>query len=506
MTTKKKKLALFITLLSPGVSQHAVAEWQVSPSLQIRETYTDNVRLDPPGRERDEFVTEVNPGIAVRANSARSRIDLGYRMQNVIYGFDMDSVSTHHQLSARGSTEFVEDLFGIDARASIAQQVLDGRERVGFDNINSIDRDDVVTLGISPHLRFRIADWAQARLRYDVEQLEYSGSALSDSTTYTVTATLASGTALPRVGWNLNYSNQRQELGAAEDSERENATGGVSYRFSRRLSVLGQAGWENNDIRTTRRDVRDGTWWSAGFGWRPNRRLYVEGLTGNNNTQARVDYTPSVRTSMALGYRLRDVGLNPGVSWDAKVSHRARMLTTSLRYLEESTNTQLVQQAGRAVYFLRDAEGDYVRDASTGLPRFFLLDVFTLTDEEFIRKRGELAFHVHRARTDGSLVLFHERREFELAREPEEGFGLDTSVAWRMAPRTKLLADAGWQHQDFGLSGQLDDIWDVGVGVSRRVNRNIDTNMEYRHTERESNLVNREYRENRITAGVNIRF
>lgn len=505
MSTKKKTLALFVTLLLPGVSKYAAADWRVTPSLQIKETYTDNVSLAPRGSEDDEFVTEINPVVTASANSARSRVDLGYRMQNLVYGADLDTISTHHQLSALGSTELVEDMFGVEARAIIEQQVLDGRDRVGFDNINRIPRDDVTTLGVSPHWRFRFGDWAHARVRYDVEQVRYEGSTVSDSDTYTLDASLSSGAALPRVGWNLNYYNQRQDRDPTENSERENASGGVSYRFGRTLTLLGRGGWEHNDIRTTR-EVRDGTWWSAGFGWQPSRRLYMEALTGDNDSQARISYSPTVRTSMAVGYRLRDVGLNPGVSWDAQLSHRARFLTTTLSYIEESTNTQLVQLAGRAVVFPVDPQGNPIRDPNTGLPRFFLLDVFTLTDEEFIRKRGQVAFQIDTGRSELMLAMFHERREFELTREPEEGFGFDTSWNWRMARRTNLLIDGGWQHQEFGVAGQSDDLWDLGVGVSRSVSRKIDTNVEYRHTERESNLADRGYRENRITAGVNIRF
>ena len=56
-------------------SHTGAAEWKITPGLDLKETYTDNVRLAPPGHEKSDFITQVNPGISQSGTGPRLKLN-----------------------------------------------------------------------------------------------------------------------------------------------------------------------------------------------------------------------------------------------------------------------------------------------------------------------------------------------------------------------------------------------------------------------------------------------
>src|SRR5437868_3940858 len=76
------------------------AEWRVTPRLELRETYSDNIGLAPAGSEQSDFVTEVAPGIGVTATGPRLKLRANYLMRNLFYARETSGRTTQHQLDA----------------------------------------------------------------------------------------------------------------------------------------------------------------------------------------------------------------------------------------------------------------------------------------------------------------------------------------------------------------------------------------------------------------------
>lgn len=80
-------------------------EWRFNTYLDLAEVYTDNVSLAPAGAEESEFITQISPGVSLNGQSGRAKLDLNYRLQNLIYGHDVTRNNSNHQLLANGNLE-----------------------------------------------------------------------------------------------------------------------------------------------------------------------------------------------------------------------------------------------------------------------------------------------------------------------------------------------------------------------------------------------------------------
>lgn len=525
-TPPQKKIALIVLIagISPPVG---AADWTVTPSLTVKETYTDNITLAPPGQESEDFVTEIDPAISVKGEGRRLKLNFNYRMQNLIYAEDSNRNNTHHQLSADANAELVKDFFFLDARSTVTQQLISNTGTIARDNISSTsNRTDVVTYQLSPYLRHRFGGYVNAQARYTYDKVEVDQGA-SDGETHGVDVSLSSGARFTRLGWSLGYRNQQSDRKAASDTDYESANGEIRYAVTHKFDVLAQAGYENNDFDNTL-DTQDGSYSSAGFDWHPSRRLSLQMVYGDRNESATLTLRPTTRTDFTTTYRDRDVGLNSGGSWSAALNHRTRRSTWRASYVEDTTTSQQL--------LLAAVPGSYVcppnavgtgngavlfnRAACTFFPEWeqpvgnlndWLFQqqyayLPWLTDEIFVRKRFEASVGLNTGKSSLNAGLFSEQREFQLAGDDEQSYGGNASWHWKFAPRTSSTLNGSWQRTDIRTSTQEDELWDVGLSITRQIRRKLDGSIEYRHMERDSNTVGGDYRENRLSVLVKMTF
>ena len=100
----------------------------ITPSIELRETFSDNIDLEPDGQDQSALTTEIVPGITLRSESARVTAALNAFpiIRHQTAGSD-EGISMAGALTGLGTVEALEDLFFIDAQASISQEVLNSR-------------------------------------------------------------------------------------------------------------------------------------------------------------------------------------------------------------------------------------------------------------------------------------------------------------------------------------------------------------------------------------------
>jgi len=481
------------------------AQWQMHPSLQLSETYTDNVALDPPGNEKTEFVTQINPGVSLHGEGGHIRLDLNYRLQNLIYAGDASSNASHHQLAASGNAELVKDIFFVDARSSISQQIVNANGPVGIDNLNIGNQADVFTYGLSPYLKLRMASYANAELRYSVDRVENQSANISDAESQQYSLHMNSGPRFERLQWDADYRRQDMNLSTGEDSRYQSANADMRYHLLTAWNFLARGGQEDNTLQTVT-DPHNGSYWSAGLEWMPSPRITASATTGYNNWDADLSLQPSERTSFHVGYRERDVGLVRGPSWNAALSHRTRRTTWQASYIEESTTVQALQLTGRQFFHLVDSQGNLIVDPNSGLPIVLVRNIFSLTDQEFIRKRGQFSVAMNTGKSDIVLSVFDERRSYSLSNTSEDAVGSTVSWTRQVSPRTHTVVGGGWQRTDLSGSDNHDDLWHGDLALVHRLSQDANASLEYSHMQRNSISANSDYDENRVTAQLDMRF
>jgi uncharacterized protein (PEP-CTERM system associated) len=218
-----------------------------------------------------------------------------------------------------------------------------------------------------------------------------------------------------------------------------------------------------------------------------------------------INWIPNTRNLLQVGYRNRDVGLNPGGAWSGRFTHRTRRTQWDAVYEEGTTTTQELLATGNIVNLFDPATGEVIL-APSAQPVFIDSDVFGLTDEVIERKQFKASIEIRTAKSTIAVRGFAEQREPQLTGDDERRIGTTVSWTWRLEPRTDSLLSSGWQHTTFAVDDRTDDLWYLQAGLTRRIRRSVNGLVYYRYTARMSDLEGDEYRENRVTLLVSKRF
>ncbi len=104
------------------------------------------------------------------------------------------------------------------------------------------------------------------------------------------------------------------------------------------------------------------------------------------------------------------------------------------------------------------------------------------------------------------------QRLYQLFSDAEDHVqGVTGSVSYRLTPQTTASSTLSLTRTH--VDGQLnlgterdDDLVSLSLGLNHRFTDKLNGALTFRHTERDSNAANADYKENSITASANMRF
>lgn len=458
------------------------AEISIKPSLNIRETFTDNVNLGGvgiggfggggiSGTKKSDLITQINPGLELNGKGQRFDISAQYLMRNVIFARNTDRTRIWHTLNAHASTEVVRDLFFIDGFANIRQQDTSLLGAQTNDNIFLTgNRASLQVYSVSPYLRHQFQSFASTEVRYSKSIVKSGVSGFRDSQRDSFQFGLNSDSSFTKLAWGLNYNNHIIDLsGIDRDIELERSIANVRYHLTRRFSLTSSGGYERNSFVSIRGKTSSPTW-TAGFIWSPNRRTNVQ---------------------FSAGQRFF------GDTYYGEISYSKRLLNMRVLYAEDVTT--LNQQAGTFGAF-----GALNIGTLGGLGQLDLLGLNNfLTNRVFLQKRFNAAIALTGSRNDISLNIF------SLSRSPYSPADIDAdllglgnlflfnntkqmgaNVAWnyRFSPRTNWITTFGYVRFNFAGSNGNNDNLNFFTSLNRNFGADLRGSLEYRRIDRLSNL------------------
>src|SRR3954447_6435436 len=277
--------------------------------MSLMETYSDNVTLRAAGPS-DDFVTQINPGVSLRALASRYNVDVNYTMNNLIYAKNNNFNRIQNQLNAIGTGELVKDLFFVDGRALISQQNITLLGPQAIDNVNVTgNRTTVSSYVVSPYLRHRFQNLVTTEVRYTHNWVNTTVNPLFNSTGDGFLVSANGGTAFRTLGWGVNYSNQKVHFATGREAEFERSTGNLRYMLTRQFALTGTGGYERNSFISIRGST-SAPLWNVGFAWEPTER-----------------------TNIAVNGGQRFFGN----TYNALASHRTRMTVWRFSYIQDIT-------------------------------------------------------------------------------------------------------------------------------------------------------------------------
>lgn len=497
--------AAMLLLSSPSVA----AEWKITPSLDLKETYSDNIRLAPPGNEKSDFVTQLNPGITLTGTGPRLKVNARYGMQNLVYAEENNRNTTWHQLNALANAELLDDLLFLDGKASISQQNISSFGPQTTDNVNITGNiAETRTYSISPYLRHRFDGIASSELRYTHDSVDTSTGGLLASQADRVLFSLDSGTAFKTLGWGLHYNNQKIDYSNARTIEMETSSGNLRYLISPKFSLTATGGYEKNNYLSIR-GKPEGSFWSAGFSWAPAERTSITASAG------RRFFGPTY--SLTANHRTRRTAWSLGYSEDITTTRSQFLVPVTIdtaNFLNQLWTASIPDPVMRQQ--IVDA---FIRD--TGIPTSLSEPVNYFTNRFFLQKRLQASVALNGTKNTLVFSMFDMLREAQTSQEMDSTLLGTNDLAlndktrqvggnalwnWRISPRTSANMSAGYTRISSPATGRKDDTKTIRLGLTRKFQPKLNGSVDFRHIQRDSNQSGGDYRENAITASLHMRF
>ena len=496
-------LLLFTGLLAlPALA----AKWDIVTDLSVEEMYTDNLRLAPNSTKESEWITQLRPSIAIRADGPGLRFMANYSPQLVYYAQSNADTKVFHDGAASLNAELIDQRLFVDAGARVSYANVSVQGPVTESNVNPTgNRARVETFFVSPVLvqNFGSAARAEARFTFSAANSNDPGST-QDSTANAVNLLLASGPAYRVLTGDISYFKQRIDY---DDPLTSSVDSDVILANARQLirptvGLLVQGGYEEYDYGAAGLASDNGSRWAVGLDWLPSPRTRLAALAG--------------RRFFGDAYQL-------------DFRHRTRRTTLSASYTEDVTTTRsnyFAPTANTTAGYLDPLHCAQASDqvackrevgsviSQRGLPITLGGPINSFTNRPLLEKRWLAAIAVEGVR---NIVIAN---VFTLDRTPlpgavflpgpstveESSDEIGTSLAWnlRMSARDTWNLGAAYTRRKF--PGREDDLTSVSMGLTRQFQPRFSGSLSYRRLQNDSNLSTSEYTENAVIGTVQIRF
>ncbi len=455
--------ALAIACLSGALlcAGEAMAEpMRVTPSLRVAQTYVDNVSLSRPGREEDDFVTEIAPSVTVVRETPRLDLEAYYQLEYLQFLEEPDSSQTFHQAQGHAAYIAVPDWFFIDGALGFGQQVISAEEPVPLNNLTTSDnRTDYVSWSFNPYLEHR-GPGAELLASYEWGGVEYQRAAVSDYRQTDGRVRLQNREGERRL-WGAEY--RRRELDPDQGSEAVLSTleGRLGLALTAKLAVSGVVGYEENDFSGVADE--EGDYWAVDTRFDPTTRTRIEARYGRRYF---------------------------GDTGSLYLRTRNRTTEVSASYAEEFTS-------GAEVLVGRSGAIDSV----ARIPSDTGLDTAV-----YFGRRWMLRSETETGRSTLALFGYRELRDYETLRRDERVFGVGGDWAWRVAPLSTLYTELERQEREFERIGRDDTVWVMDLRLEQRLTAKAVGGVGWFHTRRDSSDPAAEYRQNMLTIFARMTF
>jgi uncharacterized protein (PEP-CTERM system associated) len=489
--------------------------WRIRPRMSILETYTDNVTFARDDLKKSDFITQINPGLAITGVGRRFNFTGEYMMNNLIYADQSSFTRTRHQLNANATAELIENLLFVDGRALMTQQNITLVGPQAIDNVNVTgNRADVRNFSVSPYIRHRFQDFATTELRYTRNVTSSSANPLRNSQADAFQAGLTSGTAFTAFNWGLNYSNQTVHFdGTSRTVELERSIASVGYRVTPQFGVTATGGYERNSFISIRGNPSSPTW-TVGFSWMPSERTSIVASAGQRFFGPTYSLLASHRTRLTMwdaSYTQNITTFNQQAGGAGSSAILGGSLNQLLAAQNPSLSPEFIQQNSNALTGL-------------GLTGSFFSPTNFLTNQVFLQKTLQASVAMNGIRNTAVFRVFDMTRQAytqdlaDIAIVGAENLallnhtrqsGINALWSYRISEQTRANLNLGITRFSFLSTTRVDDLKMISLSLTRQlpqVRPNLSTMLQIRHNQRDSNQPGGEYRENAIIASLNMTF
>ena len=247
------------------------------PGIALRETWTNNVNLDPTSARKSDLVTEITPAFTFHEAGDHTKLDATVALPVLLYArTGAENNSFYPSVNALGDVSLFNKFLHVEGAVNISQEFFTpfGAQPVALANATD-NRYRATTYSVSPYIQGTTPNGIQYEVRNNNVWTNLSGSPIAtNNARYTEFLAKAGTSGEPRVGWNANYDYTTVHFNEQNSIKTQIFRVGPFYRVTPQLLVDVNAGYESNDYTLT---SSSDFIYGIGFRWRPSERTDVLG-------------------------------------------------------------------------------------------------------------------------------------------------------------------------------------------------------------------------------------
>jgi uncharacterized protein (PEP-CTERM system associated) len=484
-------VSIWIALLAnPAAAQ----DWLFTPTLGASAILTDNVNQSATNKQ-SSLILSATPGFSLQyQGSPRVQAAMNYGLTGVTRTGEGQSDSLFSSLNANGKAELVDNFLFIDASAVVSQQLISLLGSPANATINDSNSAAAVSYAISPYIKERFGNYADAELRYSATGSAFKSNAANDIYSNTLSGALNSGREFNSLFWGLDFSMRNSNYQGGQNAQFNHYGSTLGYDLTRHLRTFGTLGYDSNDYTATPGTAVSGRSWTLGMDWTPDRRANVKGSFGESYYGRTYSFDFNYRSAHS--------------SWTASYNDGVSDISQQL----QNTQPIYVWDCGGV-----PVQGNPLTPPSTGCVPDRIAQPGTvpigLQNGIYVSQtfRGVAAWA--KGRSSLSLDAFDTHRQYQqLVGLPEDTvLGVSANYAYRLQPLTTLNAGLSFANTQSpaglnSVTARDDNLYTANVGVNHQFGSKLSGALGLRHQRRDSNDPNANFSENNISASVNMTF
>jgi uncharacterized protein (PEP-CTERM system associated) len=263
------------SLLAVAVGADAQSTLKFTPSVSVDVTITNNVDLNSDGSRQSDTIFTISPGFLVDYQGPRGFLQGSVGVPIVLYARTGESNNeVYPSASLRGQLEVIDDLFFVDASATVAQTFYSpfGSRPAGLTNATD-NRYTSQSYTVSPFLRGNIG----SDISWSIRQDNY-WSNLTDAPEVTdaqyINRLFATINRQPLpIGWGADVERTEYRFADQGDQILSLARARVAWRPVAQWEFFLSGGYESNEFPLF---DSSGPIYGAGARWRPTERTTLD--------------------------------------------------------------------------------------------------------------------------------------------------------------------------------------------------------------------------------------
>jgi uncharacterized protein (PEP-CTERM system associated) len=486
------------------------AEWRIVPTLDLRETYSDNIRLAPKGAESSDFVTVISPGISITNDGPRLKLRANYAYQYIGYKSDSTGSSSYHKLDATAKADLIKELFSVDGMAGISQQNISLLGPHAASNVEvDPNRVSVRTAMLSPYLHHNFGGIVSGEARYTRTQVSTSSNAPLSSSLDDARLSLTSGPAFRTLGWGLHYDKQRTHQSRSNNIDSTTTGADLRLMVTPQFYLTSTIGYDKFDyVAAADAAAPSGKYYTGGFAWNPTERTSLAASIGKRYYGTTYSLNTSTRSRHTVWHVAYDESVTTTPQQFALTATNSTSDLLNQMFLSEIPDAALRQQAVDRFIL------------STGIPTTLSRSLNYVTNQFFLQKSLQASLAINGLK---NTILFTVSNTIRRPQSADAGalilvpggaittgdtrqLGASAVWSWKLSGRSNATFSADYSRMKLETINDEQRLKSYRAAFSHQFQPRLSGVIELRHNEQASDVAINAYRENAISAFVSMKF